>query len=494
MKEKIAKKGMAKRLLGAFLAFAMLVTLLPAGTMAVEAGSSDTADVTWTLDDIGNKSFGLYGNNTHTLNGIELSGAGCSMSPYQQRNLFYFSIGYKSGGCYMTLRDTQNRKIKKIIISLATADDVYTSNLEAPGWSYSTDNKEFIWEGEAADSVTLERKNNGVGGVLYATKVEFYLESTKVTPTAEDFSYDSSTGIVSAAEGKDLGTVTTYYKVDSTWTTTKPTVAGTYEVGAATEGSDTYNAIGSAEEPFVASWSYIVKASDGDGDASDTDKKDNAGKTAIATDKQAGNFAAGGLVSTADELKNAVLTDADKAAIAAGKDLSVWVEMKDQTSTVSDTDKTAVTAKLPTNYVIGSYLDINLWKQVEGSTASKVTETVSGKVKIAFTIPTSLQKSGRTYKLIRLHDGEATVLDTTVDANYALTFETDRFSTYALVYADTASEEETTTTTTTTTDTTATATSTSPKTGDTSNVTLYLVMLMLGAAGFAGLSVRRKRQ
>ena len=328
--------------------------------------------------------------------------------------------------------------------------------------------------------------------------------TVKATPTASDFSYDSSTGIVSAAAGKDLGTVTTYYRVDGTWSTTRPTTAGSYDVGVVTEGSDTYNPVGFVEEPFAGTWTYTVKASDGDGDSSDSDKKDNIGKTAIATDKQAGNFAAGGLVSTADELKNAVLTDTDKAAIAAGKDLSVWVEMKDQTSTVSDTDKTAVTAKLPTNYVIGSYLDINLWKQVEGSTASKVTETANGKVKIAFTIPTGLQKSGRIYKLIRLHDSEAAVLDTTVDANYALTFETDRFSTYALVYADAASEEETTTTTsttTTTTDTTATSSTaatdtvaTSPKTGDTTNMALYLVMLMIGATGIAGVAFRRKRQ
>ena len=319
---------------------------------------------------------------------------------------------------------------------------------------------------------------------------------------------------MSAAEDKDLGTVTTYYKVDNTWTTTKPTTAGTYDVGAVTAGSNTYEAAGSADEPLTASWTYVVKAAGGDDDSSGSDKKDDSGKVSVTTDKQVGNFAAGGLVSTADELKKTVLTDADKAAVAAGKNVNIWVEMKDQSSTVSDTDKSAVNAKLPTDNVVASYLDINLWKQVGDDAASKVTKTANGKVKIGFTIPESLQKSGRTYKLIRLHDGEATVLDTTVDANYALTFETDRFSTYALVYADATTGTTTpgtnttpsttttpattttpsTTTTSATTTTTTDAGTTSPKTGDTGNVSVYLVILMLGAAGVVGLSARRKRQ
>ncbi len=231
-------------------------------------------------------------------------------------------------------------------------------------------------------------------------------------------------------------------------------------------------------------------------------------KISTSTESQSGNFAAGGLKNTANELRDAVLTDADKTAIGAGKSLAVWIDMKDATSTVSDSDKTLVTENLPTNYMVGKYLDINLLKQISGEEAVKVTETPGGAVKIGFTIPTELQKSDRSYKIVRIHDGVATVLDTTVDENYELTFETDRFSTYALVYKDKASTTTTTTATTATTstdttatttdaatssDTTATTTATAAETGDNTNVVPYIVLLMFAFAGFAGVYARRKR-
>ena len=208
-------------------------------------------------------------------------------------------------------------------------------------------------------------------------------------------------------------------------------------------------------------------------------------KILASTENQSGNFAAGGLKNTANELRDAVLTDADKAAIGAGKSVAVWIDMKDATSTVSDSDKTSVTENLPTNYVVGKYLDINLLKQISGEEAVKVTEILGGTVKIGFTIPTELQKSDRTYKIIRIHDGVATVLDATVDENYELTFETDRFSTYALVYKDNATDTTTTTATTSTT--------TTVKTGDNTNVVPYIVLLMFAFAGLAGVYARRKR-
>ena len=266
-----------------------------------------------------------------------------------------------------------------------------------------------------------------------------------------------------------------------------------------TAGSETYKAAGSADEPLTASWTYVVKAAGGDDDSSGSDKNDASGKVSVTTDKQAGNFAAGGLVSTADELKKAVLTDSDKAAMADGKNINIWLEMKDQSTTVSDSDKAAITATLPSDCEVGIYLDINLWKQIEGNEEAKVTET-NGTVKIAFTIPESLQKTDRVYQIIRLHNGEVEALDTIVDENYGLTFETIGFSTYALVYRDKVSAAEkdttTTTTTTTTTDTTTTAAATDTtavKTGDNTNVVPYILLIMFVFVGFAGVYARRKR-
>ena len=174
------------------------------------------------------------------------------------------------------------------------------------------------------------------------------------------------------------------------------------------------------------------------------------GTIEIPAENEEGNFGAAGLENTAEELKASVLTDDDKAAIAAGKDVAVWLEMKDNYANVASEDKTLVTStmtqSLGSGYEVGIYLDLTLWKQVEGAAKVPVTET-SGKVKVTMTIPENLRKAGVTYKIIRIHNGVATVIDTIVDeTTWKLTFETDAFSTYALAYTTAASTTPTATT------------------------------------------------
>ncbi len=91
-------------------------------------------------------------------------------------------------------------------------------------------------------------------------------KQTKPNASAADFSCNSNTGIVSAVLGDDIGTITTYYKVGANWTTTKPTLAGTYEVGIVTTESATYAPVGTAAEPFAdSSWKYVVWGYTADG-------------------------------------------------------------------------------------------------------------------------------------------------------------------------------------------------------------------------------------
>lgn len=222
------------------------------------------------------------------------------------------------------------------------------------------------------------------------------------------------------------------------------------------------------------------------------------GNVKIPLDKQKDNFAGGEIKSSVEEVMRAVLTDADKTAIAAGKDADIWVEIRDCSSSVSEADKIAITANLPKKYVVGTYLDINLWKQITGNEATKVTQTPNGAVKIGFTIPESLQKSGRTYKIIRLHNGVATVLDVSVDANYGLTFETDQFSTYALVYADAGKKSDTRKKTDTgkkkESSTEDSKRATAAETGDLFNPVLWMVILMISVSGAAAILVRNRKK
>lgn len=199
------------------------------------------------------------------------------------------------------------------------------------------------------------------------------------------------------------------------------------------------------------------------------------------------NAAAGKVGDTVDELKTKVpFTEEEKALIDAGAEVTFTLEVKDIASTVSDTDKTLVASKLE-NKTVGMYLDINMFKQVGTNSAVKVPE-LNGKMEIQITIPDSLINKdtniNRVYSIVRIHDGVATVLDAKFDATTkVLTFETDAFSTYALVYADE-------TVTQTPPATTPTTTPTSPNTGD---ATMVGCMMMLLVSGVAVLASKKRR-
>ena len=153
------------------------------------------------------------------------------------------------------------------------------------------------------------------------------------------------------------------------------------------------------------------------------------------------NNAAGSVIEEDAEtvVEKVPFTDAEKAEIEAGAEVVITLEVKDITETVSAEDKTKVEAEAK-EQTIGMYLGVNMFKQVGDNEAVKIPE-LNGKVKIQLTVPDELllkdTAKNRIYSIIRIHDGVATVLDAKFDAETKkLEFETDCFSTYALVYED----------------------------------------------------------
>ena len=195
------------------------------------------------------------------------------------------------------------------------------------------------------------------------------------------------------------------------------------------------------------------------------------------------------------------LTDAE---VAQG--VNVWLDVQDMSSSVSKTDKSLIQNKSG-DYTVGLYLDINLFKKVGSNDATKVTET-NGKIKASIVIPKKLRKSGRTFEIIRVHNGEATTITGTyIKKTHVFTFETDKFSTYAIAYKDVASSTDTessdssstaTTTSTTTTTTASTGsiatTATAPKTGDGSDMRVWLMFVIVSFAGLGVYAVSRKKR
>ncbi len=156
-------------------------------------------------------------------------------------------------------------------------------------------------------------------------------------------------------------------------------------------------------------------------------------------DKTEENACNADLAELTDDLISKLLTDAEKTRLENGEEVKVWLEVTDISASVSQTDKDLIDSKKG-NATIGMYLDIDLLKQIGSDSPVNITET-NGAVTITLKVPSSLINSNssvtRTYQMIRVHNGVATVIPCTYNAaNQTISFETDQFSTYALAYVD----------------------------------------------------------
>ncbi|MBR5252533.1 MAG: hypothetical protein IKV39_01510 [Clostridia bacterium] len=156
------------------------------------------------------------------------------------------------------------------------------------------------------------------------------------------------------------------------------------------------------------------------------------------------NVANTNLANADIELIENVLSDAEQSQVAEGADVKIYLKVEDISNDAPATHKAEVETKAGDD-VVGMYLDIDLFKQIGDANESQVTET-NGKLTVTITIPDSLINTDdsitRTYKIIRVHEGENGELITDViegvfnpDDN-TFTFETDKFSTYAVSYSD----------------------------------------------------------
>lgn len=148
-------------------------------------------------------------------------------------------------------------------------------------------------------------------------------------------------------------------------------------------------------------------------------------------------------VDSTDETKSMIINSANfdlkekmDQAINEGNDVNTEVYInkitKDQvtSNTLKEIEKVAATNRLN----ILNYFDISIQVKSGDNLLGHIDETQK-KIKFEVAIPTDLMKKGRIFKVIRVHGNEVTVLDTE-ENNGILTFESDRFSTYALAYVD----------------------------------------------------------
>ncbi len=132
-----------------------------------------------------------------------------------------------------------------------------------------------------------------------------------------------------------------------------------------------------------------------------------------------------------------LLTETEKTQIAQGVTVEVALTVRNADDLVTAEEQAAVTAvveQAATETKVALYLDIDLTKTVGDAEAAAITETAE-MVTIVIEIPQELRGADRKFSVIRVHEGEATELEDLDQDPNTVTIQTDRFSTYALVYA-----------------------------------------------------------
>ena len=138
-----------------------------------------------------------------------------------------------------------------------------------------------------------------------------------------------------------------------------------------------------------------------------------------------------------EEIVAQYLTNEEKAAVASGSQLDIVLSAEAVEAAVSALDiQVTETAIASTSYVVGQYLNIELKKLVDGHQTGKITE-LSEPISIVVDVPLTLLQTNRVFAIVRVHEGEADILSDQDDDPNTITFLTDRFSTYSIVYYDT---------------------------------------------------------
>ena len=206
-------------------------------------------------------------------------------------------------------------------------------------------------------------------------------------------------------------------------------------------------------------------------------------------------------------------TESEVEAIKNGDSVSIKVNVEDATKTVTNEDVEKIAATLKKDdkvkdYAVASYINIDVIKKV-GDKESKLTTTTK-ELQFEITLTGNLinkdSSKERTYKILRIHDGNVDILDATFDKDAnKLTFKTDKFSTYAIIYNDKAVEvkpddkpvvvEPTQPATKDETPATEPVKTENPaaQTGDSMHAAPYALAMII-SAGFAILAVSRKKK
>ncbi len=201
------------------------------------------------------------------------------------------------------------------------------------------------------------------------------------------------------------------------------------------------------------------------------------GKIEDVTDVNDNAFS-GALDVPSAELGDKLLTEEEVKLVEQGEKVSINLVINDINKTISQEEVELIEKHLD-DHKVGLHLDITLEKQIGESDAVKITET-KGEITITIVVPEDLRNVDkmfeRTYKVLRIHEGKVDVLDAEFDEKTGkLSFQTDAFSTYTLIYSDAPVEE-------------------TPETGDSADMVRMIGLMITGMCAMAVAMITSKKK
>ncbi|MDD4326934.1 MAG: InlB B-repeat-containing protein [Eubacteriales bacterium] len=146
------------------------------------------------------------------------------------------------------------------------------------------------------------------------------------------------------------------------------------------------------------------------------------------------------VLSDSETLLEDTLTEEDRSNLDKGYNISVALKLDLVEGDISGDDKNVVDAALD-GFMVGVYLNISIVKTVtdeNGNETVTAIDELAHPIRFVIAIPEEYLETGRSFMVIRLHDGVAEVLEDTDDDPATVTIESDCFSVYTLAYKDAA--------------------------------------------------------
>ena len=148
-----------------------------------------------------------------------------------------------------------------------------------------------------------------------------------------------------------------------------------------------------------------------------------------------------GLVDSTEDIIKAILTEDEAKQAEDGVKVDIALTVKDKSSNLTEDEKKLINSNIKDNQAAGCILDIQLQKIIglQKSDVSELNSAINIKIKLNADLINKDSSKTRMYSVIRIHNGVSDILSATFDeATGELTFATDRFSTYVVVYEDVA--------------------------------------------------------